>query len=904
MQSAAKEKITMYTQHNKVLKNRSIRTSAVIIIVLFILLASSANIFYMKYRNIIDASAIASTVKETSKKKGCCDVPATKRRMIGTYYTTKKGFISTLILNNKGPNAIEVTTILHNSEGEEYTLPIVSVNGQSSLKVDLNQAVEAAGHRFKAGSVEFVYEGRLLEVGGGITIINKTKSLIFDEQMLEEGMKFPSPRLESVFSIPSDSAEVTAILTNTKPKLLKVDGEVTYAGLSIRLPFPVILGPHHCQAVKLPSGLIRRSKGGAISLNHDGEKGALLAMIHVESRRSGFSATVNFSDPGRSKTSSLHGAGFYLGKVKNESLKPVVVARNLSDSVSTITARVTYTNTEGVSGVIELPQLTLDPGEIEFLDTTNLKSRQLRAVTAGVEIEYTGLPGSIIASAHSESLNGNQVFVLPLKDPQGGLSSTGGYPWFIDETSSTVVFIKNTTDEIQRFIIEIIYPGGKWAENIRTIAPGQNFKLDIKEIRDSQITGLEGTTIPSYATDGHVMWSVIGGRNKVLIGRAQTIDLANGITSTYECQCQCPLDAREGRLTPDTAVGFPSDSQHFKAEQKYADCHGNPAGWYDAGGPVSWSHNGLVSISPDGVATAYSPGEAYIIAEWEAEVWYNDPYEGGCRTEPRSINVTAYFSIVDFKLNGPVNCKDGDTKNLSVEILNGSPNSYEWSFTTPSGAGNNPNLNFGSPNSDSTSAKCHWFASPNQECAPSSGSSAPYYNSEYSVKCKVTFAGGKSKTKETKLTVNAYWEPAGAVDPNEARIVGVPARAADGSGVWRITGMGNLARKIPIKQVFIPTISQFFSKVDAHEQEHFNHWVTGHELFGNTHNPTVFYNRIKDFTGTSETDLLNKVTADFKIYTDAQDAYVESNHNRTEKLAYAVSDPLAPKYAYQNCGKY
>jgi hypothetical protein len=82
----------------------------------------------------------------------------------------------------------------------------------------------SAGPQFRSGSLEYTYEGRLLEVGGGLRIVDSEKSLIFDEQMLEPGMKFPSPQLESVFSVPFESAQVSIILTNTTAKLLAVDG--------------------------------------------------------------------------------------------------------------------------------------------------------------------------------------------------------------------------------------------------------------------------------------------------------------------------------------------------------------------------------------------------------------------------------------------------------------------------------------------------------------------------------------------------------------------------------------------------------------------------------------------------------------------------------------------------------
>jgi hypothetical protein len=88
--------------------------------------------------------------------KGCCsDQPAVPRHMIGTYYTTEDGFQSTLILNNKGPNQIMVTPILHSQSGQVFIASPVAVGGQSSSEVDLNLLASIAGQQFLSSSFEF-----------------------------------------------------------------------------------------------------------------------------------------------------------------------------------------------------------------------------------------------------------------------------------------------------------------------------------------------------------------------------------------------------------------------------------------------------------------------------------------------------------------------------------------------------------------------------------------------------------------------------------------------------------------------------------------------------------------------------------------------------------------------------
>jgi hypothetical protein len=420
------------------------------------------------------------------KQRGCCsDQPAISRRMIGTYYTTEDGFQSTLILNNKGPNQIMVTPILHSQSGQTFTAPPVAVGGQSSPEVDLNLLASMAGPQFGSGSFEFTYEGRLLEMGGGLRIVNAEKSLIFDEQMLQPGMKFPSSQLEAVYAVPFEDSQVNVIVTNTTAQPIIVNGDAIFAKANGHYPIQSVLGPYQTQVVNLPRGLVKKASVGAASLNHNGGKGALLAMIHLWDADRGYSETVNFTNPS-GKTTERHGAGLRLGSVNHDPLRPVIAVRNIGESATTVRGIVPYSKQNGDTGTIALPEVSLAPGAIKLLDTSNPQLRRNDFATAGLEIKYTGAPGSVIATASSVSQSGNHVFALPMKDPKGGLSSTGGYPWFIKESSSTVVFIKNVTDEAQQFMLSIVYPGGQWGSGIRILASGQTFALDVRRLRDSQ----------------------------------------------------------------------------------------------------------------------------------------------------------------------------------------------------------------------------------------------------------------------------------------------------------------------------------------------------------------------------------------------------------------------------------
>ena len=72
------------------------------------------------------------------------------------------------------------------------------------------------------------------------------------------------------------------------------------------------------------------------------------------------------------------------------------------------------------------------------------------------------------------SRDGDQVFRVPMLDPQAQRSSTGGYPWFIEDSSVTVVYVKNVTDKPQEYVLELGYGGGSYTLGIETLGAGQS----------------------------------------------------------------------------------------------------------------------------------------------------------------------------------------------------------------------------------------------------------------------------------------------------------------------------------------------------------------------------------------------------------------------------------------------
>jgi hypothetical protein len=195
------------------------------------------------------------------------------------------------------------------------------------------------------------------------------------------------------------------------------------------------------------------------------------------------------------------------------------------------------------------------------------------------------------------------------------------------------VFIKNSTEKPQQFHLDIIFPGGQWGANLKTLAPGQTFKLDVREIRDSQVKGSEGNTISQDATSGHVYWSAFGTSEKVLIGRAQTVDLAHGMVSTYECQvCPCPSSFANARMMPSSVIGYPGYTELLHTEQQNRNCLGTLGSWFTPSGVTFSSTNpSVATIDSGGLMTAIDYGSTTLYGSWTGTVYYT-PDGRSCAT--------------------------------------------------------------------------------------------------------------------------------------------------------------------------------------------------------------------------------------------------------------------------------
>jgi hypothetical protein len=88
-------------------------------------------------------------------KSGCCTQDFDKPHLLAaSYYNVKDNLTATLMLNNKGPEAVEVKPTLFSLTGERFDVAPVIVAGESFRNIDLRELGALPGTFFEQGSIQ------------------------------------------------------------------------------------------------------------------------------------------------------------------------------------------------------------------------------------------------------------------------------------------------------------------------------------------------------------------------------------------------------------------------------------------------------------------------------------------------------------------------------------------------------------------------------------------------------------------------------------------------------------------------------------------------------------------------------------------------------------------------------
>lgn len=589
--------------------------------------------------------------------------------MAASIYRIAQNLKTTLMLNNKGPRPLEVRPTLYNLSGERLETPPVTLEANSYSVINMSDLAAPGGEAFREGSLQVFYRGNDLLLGAQVKMMDEARSLVFDEQLVEHAMMFKSSRLEGVWWLPFEECQVEIGLSNTTDLPLTLTVLAQGAEAEQKSSTFITLQPHETRVINLKDLLTDKAVlpgMGSVSISHQGQPGALLARGFVQESAKGFSSSIQFVDPANLKSAMLRGTGLHLGQIAGDELRPVVAAHNIGEATAVISGKLCFTSKDGLAAGVSIAKMRLRAGELRLVSLKSaLRHMKLDEIaTAGLEFQYKGKPGSVMMSALSVSTSGNQVYQVPMLDPAAQKSSTGGYPWHIGDSSSTMLYIMNSTDRLEYYTAYFKVAGGDYVMGTSSLEPGQTVTYDIRALRDNQVRDRDGRTIPVESTSGQFYWSIIqsesGATTLCMIGRAEQVDQMRGMSSSYACQSCCNITVADYGISPTSVEALPGDTISFSVWQDNYDCNGNI---YPSNPPtVSWSSsNNTIAKMNGNVATAKSGGTVTITAQWNAYQTSpsGDPFCGpvfgpqnpklpdpcACSSNFQHINVTATLVV-------------------------------------------------------------------------------------------------------------------------------------------------------------------------------------------------------------------------------------------------------------------
>lgn len=506
---------------------------------------------------------------------------------------------SQIVLNCRSSKEMEVTPTFYTAEGEAVAGDTFLMRPAEIRFVEIKELIPA-GHRGRRswGGVSFSYTGNVFEMWaqialrgpGGAGTTDVTFSVLDGRgSEVQEAVWWAPERAASVIALGNSSA--SPIRTSVRYS----DGESR----------DVSIAPFATEYVRKERGDRNSPAGGVaegVRLTTEGPAGSLRAVGVVASGNGRFASSIRFYDPQAAVQPHLFATNLRL-----RGAAPRMVLKNTGDAELSAQPRFRPAGGEG-DAVVELPALTLRPGEVADVDLRPLAeaaARRADLASVSVQVVNSGAPGSLVGALYSPGAGVG--YDVPLRDSGRARNLTGSYPWRIDRDYTTVVTITNVGDQPASFLVDVRYGGGgSYFLAPRELAVGETATFDLREMLAGRRPDDNGKQFPAGLRAGQFHWSVTATPGTPrLIGRAEVVSASERVSSSYSCPICCPDNGPYG--------GFTGSSQLFvdgfaarNTSGDYIDCYSNV------------------------VATSSIPMTS--IWTWQTSVATNNPFSGGSTT--------------------------------------------------------------------------------------------------------------------------------------------------------------------------------------------------------------------------------------------------------------------------------
>jgi hypothetical protein len=563
--------------------------------------------------------------------------PAPSHQVLNiAYFSQSGGLQATLGVQNNTLASKDVTFTIFNRNGEALHLGVIPIEpGVRAFNlVDLTKGAK----RFESGNIELEFEGQPGEVRCQAGVLWPEKRISFESRASTPN-DFRSAELNGIAWLPDRGSEATVAVTNAS------DHRVIVSFSTGEQSRQIILTPRATHVVRLREGLSYERESGAVlvRLQHDGEPGAVIATGFVVNPEKGYSTTFGFVDPKSIMTNRLAGAHVWFGYPDSKEgfpqdtkFRAPLILANVGDKPVKARVSVDYT-LSATAASLGVAEERIRPAETKVIELTDEMAKLGIAgpvEDAGVDITYDGAPGSLIAHLTSVDQTGDFSLETPIKDPGEVMHRSGNaHPWSLENGTRTVLHLKNTTDKKVAVLVQIRFLGGSYNPDRIILQPFQTIAIDMQELKDSKKKDIRGNIFPETAMGGLVEW--IEQTSKAVIGRAEHVNVAEGISRSFSCpSCPCQNSFVSDQMSPPAvSANVGAAGSFFTPEENMQDCNGVAFGPYPVRETITWSASGsAAAVDGTGFVNCLAPGLSTITATFdEATYWYwTGPYENTC----------------------------------------------------------------------------------------------------------------------------------------------------------------------------------------------------------------------------------------------------------------------------------
>lgn len=590
-----------------------------------------------------------------------------------------------IVLNSRSPHPIDVTPTLYTMDGEQVIGEPVTLHPAEIRFVPIESLIpDRQKGRHHWGGIALSYTGGLLEVWaqiafrgvGGKGSIDETFNLFEDQG---------SDTREAVWSMPKGSSAVIALGNSSDTPIL------TTAEFSDGAAEAVNIAPFATEFIRRRAREHEGSEANndSVRLTTVGPAGSLRVAGFVIGGKE--DSSIRFADTKKAVQPNL-----YATNLRLENTDPLLLIENTSDSG--ISARPQFFPATGDQGsAIELPEIILAPRQIVDVDLrplTEAATTRTDLSSVSVQVLNSGAPGSLIGALYGTDKIKRLSYDVPLRDSGPIRSSTGSYPWRVDEDYTTIVNITNISVHSASFLVDIRYPTGHYFLQVKDVAANGTSTFDLRKLISEQKPDNQGNIIPLFTTGGQFHWSIFGSPpSSKFIGRSEVVSVSNHVSSSYSCPVCCPDSGPFGSIIPpddDVPVG---GFATVHTAGTVTDCNGNSTniGWFEM--DDFWVDNpSIMSYSPDSGASTVVEGLAAGQTVINGSYWSDQFTSDGWSMcfESRGEETASQLIGVKPTITGPnvvwwFNGADPGNANMPVSVqlttASVSGGSYSWTAT-------------------------------------------------------------------------------------------------------------------------------------------------------------------------------------------------------------------------------